>query len=100
MSAFLEVQQVSSGYGLGSVLHDLSLHVETGEVVAVVGANGAGKTTLLRTVAGLLTPTRGQVVFDGETITSVAAHKLVKRGMALVPEGGRLFPFMTVAENL
>lgn len=100
MSAFLEVQQVSSGYGLGSVLHDLSLHVETGEVVAVVGANGAGKTTLLRTVAGLLTPTRGQVVFDGEIISNVAAHKLVQRGLALVPEGGRLFPFMTVAENL
>ena len=100
MSALLEVQQVSSGYGLGSVLHDLSLHVDTGEVVAVVGANGAGKTTLLRTVAGLLTPTRGQVVFDGETISTVAAHKLVKRGIALVPEGGRLFPFMTVAENL
>ena len=100
MSAFLEVQHVSSGYGLASVLHDLSLHVETGEVVAVVGANGAGKTTLLRTVAGLLTPTRGQVVFDGDTISNVAAHKLVKRGIALVPEGGRLFPFMTVAENL
>ena len=100
MSAFLDVQQVSSGYGLGSVLQDLSLHVESGEVVAVVGANGAGKTTLLRTVAGLLTPTRGQILFDGETITNIAAHKLVKRGIALVPEGGRLFPFMTVAENL
>ena len=100
MSAFLDVQQVSSGYGLGSVLHDLSLHVDSGEVVAVVGANGAGKTTLLRTVAGLLTPTRGQILYDGETITSIAAHKLVRRGMALVPEGGRLFPFMTVTENL
>ena len=100
MSAFLDVQQVSSGYGLGSVLQDLSLHVESGEVVAVVGANGAGKTTLLRTVAGLLTPTRGQILFDGETITNIAAHKLVKRGIALVPEGGRLFPFMTVHENL
>ena len=100
MSAFLDVQQVSSGYGLGSVLHDLSLHVDSGEVVAVVGANGAGKTTLLRTVAGLLTPSRGQILFDGETITNIAAHKLVKRGIALVPEGGRLFPFMTVGENL
>jgi branched-chain amino acid transport system ATP-binding protein len=100
MTALLEVKNVSSGYGLGSVLHDLSLHVDTGEVVSVVGANGAGKTTLLRTVSGLLTPSRGQVLFDGEPIAAVAAHKLVKRGMALVPEGGRLFPFMTVAENL
>ena len=100
MSTLLDIQNLSSGYGLGNVLQEVSLHVETGEVVSVVGANGAGKTTLLRTVSGLLTPTGGQVVFDGQTISGVAAHKLIKRGMSLVPEGGRLFPFMSVAENL
>ncbi len=100
MSTLLDIQNLSSGYGLGDVLQDVSLHVETGEVVSVVGANGAGKTTLLRTVSGLLTPTGGQVVFDGQIVSGVAAHKLIKRGMTLVPEGGRLFPFMSVAENL
>ncbi|MES2482188.1 MAG: ABC transporter ATP-binding protein [Pseudomonadota bacterium] len=100
MSTLLDIQNLSSGYGLGDVLQDVSLHVETGEVVSVVGANGAGKTTLLRTVSGLLTPTGGRVVFDGQTVSGVPAHKLIKRGMSLVPEGGRLFPFMSVAENL
>jgi branched-chain amino acid transport system ATP-binding protein len=100
MSTLLDIQNLSSGYGLGNVLQEVSLHVETGEVVSVVGANGAGKTTLLRTVSGLLTPTTGQVVFDGQPLSGVAAHKLIKRGMSLVPEGGRLFPFMSVAENL
>jgi branched-chain amino acid transport system ATP-binding protein len=100
MNPLLEVHEVSSGYGLGSVLDAMSLHVDSGEVVAVVGANGAGKTTLLRTIAGLLTPTHGHINFAGDTISGVPAHQIVGRGLALVAEGGRLFPFMSVRENL
>ena len=100
MSRLLTVDHVSSGYGLTSVLRDVSVHVDTGEVVAVVGANGVGKSTLLRTITGLLHPTHGAIVFDGVPITGMAAHAIVGHGLAMVPEGGRLFTFMTVLENL
>lgn len=100
MSALLAVEDVSSGYGLVPVLEGVSLHVDAGEVVAVVGANGVGKTTLLRTITGILTPTRGRISFDGAAIGGMPAHDIVGRGIAMVPEGGRLFPFMTVLENL
>jgi branched-chain amino acid transport system ATP-binding protein len=100
MSVLLTVADVDAGYGLAPVLHDVSLHVDRGEVVSVVGANGAGKTTLLRTIAGLVHPSRGTITFDGAATTATPAHEIVSRGLALVPEGGRLFPFMTVAENL
>ena len=96
MSAYLSVDNVSAGYGLAPVLHDVSLHVEKGEVVAVLGANGAGKTTLLRTIHGLIAPTGGHVSFEGKAIGGMPAHHIVSRGLAMVPEGGRLFPFMTV----
>ena len=98
--ALLQVQEICAGYGLGRVLDTLTLQVDAGEVVAVVGANGAGKTTLLRTIAGLLTPTHGRIEFAGAAISGVAAHRIVGRGLALVAEGGRLFPFMSVRENL
>jgi branched-chain amino acid transport system ATP-binding protein len=100
MSGFLVVERVSAGYGLAPVLRDVSLHVDPGEVVAVLGANGAGKTTLLRTIYGLITPTSGRVVFQESDIGGTPAHHIVSRGLAMVPEGGRLFPFMTVKENL
>ena len=100
MSAYLSVDNVSAGYGLAPVLHDVSLHVDKGEVVAVLGANGAGKTTLLRTIHGLIAPTGGRVSFDGQAIGGMPAHAIVGCGLAMVPEGGRLFPFMTVRENL
>jgi branched-chain amino acid transport system ATP-binding protein len=100
MSRLLEVTNVSSGYGLAPVLFDMTLHVDTGEVVAVVGANGVGKTTLLRTIAGIVTPSRGQIRLDGIPIGGTPAHDIVGKGLAMVPEGGRLFPFMTVLENL
>ena len=100
MSAYLSVDNVSAGYGLAPVLHDVSLQVEQGEVVAVLGANGAGKTTLLRTIHGLIAPTGGRVSFDGQSIGGMPAHDIVGCGLAMVPEGGRLFPFMTVRENL
>ncbi len=100
MSALLAVEEVSSGYGLTPVLEQVSLHVDAGEVVAVVGANGVGKTTLLRTISGIVSPTRGRITFDGVRISGMSAHDIVGRGVAMVPEGGRLFLFMTVLENL
>ena len=100
MTALLEVHEVTAGYGLGTVLDAVTLQVDSGEVIAVVGANGAGKTTLLRTIAGLLTPTHGRIVFSGETISDTPAYRIVGRGLSLVAEGGRLFPFMSVRDNL
>lgn len=100
MSRLLNVDHVSSGYGLTPVLREVTMHVDAGEVVAVVGANGVGKSTLLRTITGLVHPTAGNIRFDDERITAMAAHSIVGRGLALVPEGGRLFTFMTVLENL
>lgn len=100
MSTLLSVEGVCSGYGLTPVLEDVSLHVDVGEVVAVVGANGAGKTTMLRTISGLIPATRGRISFNGAQISGMPAHDIVNRGIAMVPEGGRLFPFMTVLENL
>jgi branched-chain amino acid transport system ATP-binding protein len=100
MSRLLSVDNLSSGYGLTPVLRDVTMHVDGGEVVAVVGANGVGKSTLLRTITGLVHPTGGQIVFDGVHVTAMPPHAIVSHGLAMVPEGGRLFPFMTVLENL
>jgi branched-chain amino acid transport system ATP-binding protein len=100
MSALLEVQGIGSGYGDVPVLSDVSLTVGADEIVSVVGANGAGKTTLLSTISGLLPCTAGTIRFDGEQIERLAAHDVVTRRLVMVPEGGRLFPFMTVLENL
>src|SRR5690606_20512234 len=97
---FLAVENVSSGYEDVNVLHDVSLEVREREIVAIVGANGAGKSTLLRTISGLIRARRGKIVFAGETISGLSAHAIVDRRLIMVPEGGRLFPFMTVRENL
>ncbi|MDO9526740.1 MAG: ABC transporter ATP-binding protein [Gemmobacter sp.] len=96
----LIITGVCAGYGDVAVLHDISFAVPRGKIVAVVGVNGAGKTTLLSAVAGLITPTRGSVVLDGADITRMPAHRRTALGLAMVPEGGRLFPFMSVRENL
>src|SRR5207244_8201880 len=79
---------------------DVSLSLEKGETLALVGANGAGKTTLLRTIAGAHRPAAGRIVFDGREITSLSPYRRVKLGIALVPEGRRLFPALTVEEDL
>jgi branched-chain amino acid transport system ATP-binding protein len=100
MSALLDVQGIGSGYGDVPVLSDISLSVGANEIVSVVGANGAGKTTLMSTIAGLLSCTAGTIRFDGEPIEKLPAHRIVTRRLVMVPEGGRLFPFMTVLENL
>ena len=96
----LEVSNVDAGYGSTVILQDVSLHVEPGEVVTIVGANGAGKTTLLRTISGLVTPRTGAITFEGRDITKLAAHETVDRGVTLIPEGRQLFPDMTVRDNL
>jgi branched-chain amino acid transport system ATP-binding protein len=96
----LTVESVTAGYGDATVLWDVSLEVMPGEIVAVVGANGAGKSTLLSTITGLMRPTSGRVAFRGNDITRRAPHRLPGDGLALVPEGGRLFPHLSVLENL
>ncbi len=100
MTPQLDVLGLSAGYGGLTVLSDISIGVGAGEVVAVVGANGAGKTTLLGAVAGLVQVQAGTVRLEGQDIRGLGAHRIVERGLALVPEGGRLFPFLTVLENL
>ena len=100
MNPLLSVQALCSGYGQLAVLDRITLDVMPGEIVAVVGANGAGKTTLLLTIAGHLRAFSGRVQFDGRDVTTMAAHEAAPRGLVMVPEGGRLFPFMTVLENL
>ena len=96
----LEIRNLSSGYGDVQVLWDVSLEVRQGEVVALIGANGAGKTTLLKTIAGLVQPQQGDVVLDGRVISAIDAADRVKLGVALVPEGRRLFSRLSVIENL
>jgi branched-chain amino acid transport system ATP-binding protein len=98
--ALLSVEELEVGYGPFRVLMGVSIVVRRGEVVAVVGANGAGKSTLLNTIAGLLLPRRGRILFEGEDVTRVPAHARVQLGMALVPEGRRIFSELNVLENL
>ncbi|MBV9359988.1 MAG: ABC transporter ATP-binding protein [Betaproteobacteria bacterium] len=96
----LRVANVSAGYGGFQALFDVSLDVNAGESVAVIGPNGAGKTTLLRLISKLITPSSGDVLFDGKTLSDVPAHAVVARGIAQVPENRRLFPRLTAEENL
>ncbi len=96
----LEVRAIDAFYGDFQALFGVSLRVNAGEVVAVIGANGAGKSTLLKTIAGLMHPRGGDIVFDGAPVGASPAFDVVARGIALVPEGRRLFPSLTVEENL
>ncbi|MBI2215698.1 MAG: ABC transporter ATP-binding protein [Candidatus Rokubacteria bacterium] len=96
----LELRTVTAGYGQFTALWDVSLAVERGEAVAVVGPNGAGKTTLLRVISGVIPPRHGDLVFEGASLAGRPAHEVVAHGIAHVPEGRRLFPKLTVAENL
>jgi branched-chain amino acid transport system ATP-binding protein len=96
----LEVDDLHVAYGELEVVRGISFTVERGEIVTILGSNGAGKTTTLSSLAGLLPPTRGRIRLDGRTITGIPAHEIANMGLALVPEGRRLFPDHTVRENL
>ena len=96
----LKLEGIDAGYGATTIIHNVSLEVQAGEVVTIVGANGAGKTTTLRTIAGLIQPTAGRVFFEGQDVTRLEAHEIVDLGITLIPEGRQLFPEMTVRENL
>ena len=96
----LRLEGIDAFYGDLQALADVSLEVRDGEIVALVGANAAGKSTTLRVISGLVTPRRGRVLLNDADLTGVPAHRRVDRGIVQVPEGRRLFPFMTVAENL
>ncbi len=98
--AVLKVQGVSASYDKVPVLVDIDMEVEKSEVLAIIGPNGAGKTTLLRTITGLLKPIKGRILLEDREITSLPSHEIVRRGMAMVPEGRRVFPDMSVMENL
>jgi branched-chain amino acid transport system ATP-binding protein len=98
--SLLEVRAVDAQYGLLKAVRGVSLSIDDGETRALVGANGAGKTTLLRVIAGAHRPSAGSVIFDGADISRIPAYKRVGLGIALVPEGRRLFPGLTVEENL
>lgn len=96
----LEVNQLSVGYKGVQVIWDVSFTVEEGELVALVGSNGAGKSTILKTISGVLKVISGDIIFKGESLVGVQAHKVVAKGLAYIPEGRRVFPYMTVKENL
>ena len=96
----LTISGLRSGYGKFEVLHNVSLAIEPGQIVALIGANGAGKTTLLKTISGLIRPTTGTIEFDGQAITRRPPHKIVGLGLSQVPEGRAILKRMTVLDNL
>ncbi|RLG85791.1 MAG: branched-chain amino acid ABC transporter ATP-binding protein [Thermoprotei archaeon] len=96
----LELKNVNAGYGAFRVLHDINLYVDKGEIVALVGPNGAGKTTTLKTILGLTKLFSGKIFFESKDITKLPTHKRVALGISMVPEGRRVFPSLTVYENL
>ena len=100
MTALLEVKDLELAYGQVAVCRGISLRLDRGEIVALIGANGAGKSTTLRAIAGLLPPRVGTIIFSGKDVTAMPSYERSKLGIALVPEGRRVFPFLTVRENL
>ncbi len=96
----LRITDLAAGYGGSQVLHSLSLHVDDGEVVVVLGPNGHGKTTLLRAISGLIRPTEGRVEFDGQVISDLRASDIVAAGVIHIPQGDLVFPELTVMDNL
>jgi branched-chain amino acid transport system ATP-binding protein len=98
--SMLELRDITAGYGHFTALWNTNLRVDRGEAVAVVGPNGAGKTTLLRVISGVIPPRSGDLIFEGEPLAGRPAHAIVGHGIAHVPEGRRLFPRLSVADNL
>ncbi|RYL94993.1 ATP-binding cassette domain-containing protein, partial [Sporolactobacillus sp. THM7-7] len=97
---FLELKQVESFYGKIRALNGISLYMDRGEIVTLIGSNGAGKSTTLKSISGQVRPRSGAVLFEGREITKNPAHKTARMGIAQVPEGRRIFPRLTVRENL
>ena len=100
MSGALEVRNLFAGYDQADVLVDVSIAARAGEITCILGSNGSGKSTLVRTILGLTPPRRGQVVFDGADITGLPTHRIIARGIACIPEGRKVFPKLTIEENL
>ncbi|SHL59616.1 ABC transporter ATP-binding protein [Roseibium suaedae] len=98
--ARIEIRGLRSAYDKADVLHDISLTVEEGRITCLLGSNGAGKSTLIRGILGLTQPHSGQILLDGEDITRLPTHKIISRGIAAIPEGRKMFPKLTVTENL
>ena len=98
--AMLEIRDLEVNYGAINAIKKISFDVNQGEVIALIGANGAGKTTTLQTITGLIAPKHGEILFEGQDITKVPAHKIVSMGMAHVPEGRRVFAQLSVLDNL
>lgn len=95
-----EVQDLHVGYGKIKALHGVSMKIDKGEVVTLIGANGAGKSTFLKTLSGLLKPSQGHILFEGQRIDGLEPHQITQRGVVHIPEGRRIFPLLTVEENL
>src|SRR5438445_8892930 len=100
MEPLVAVEDVHTYYGKSHILHGVSLHVDRGEVVGLLGRNGVGKSTTLKTIMGLVHPSRGKVLFAGKLVTGLPAHKLARLGIGYVPEDRRIFRLLTVMENL
>jgi len=98
--AFLEVNNIDVYYGDVQVIFNLSMRVEEGEVVSIIGSNGAGKSTLLKTISGLMHPAKGEILFENSSVQSAPPEDMVERGVTQVPEGRRLFTLMSVKDNL
>ena len=96
----LELREISSGYGGQQVLHEISFSIDEGSLVTLIGPNGHGKTTLLRTISGLVRPTHGEILFEGQALSKLKVHQVVERGIVHIPQGDMIFPDMTVLDNL
>jgi branched-chain amino acid transport system ATP-binding protein len=100
MAAILEFDNVTTGYDKADVLQGVSLSVKLGSITCLLGSNGAGKTTLVRSILGLTPPRAGRIVFEGANITSLSTHKIVANGIGCIPEGRKVFPKLTVEDNM
>ncbi|MBX6327778.1 MAG: ABC transporter ATP-binding protein [Pseudolabrys sp.] len=100
MAGLLRIESVFTAYDRADVLHGVSLTVEPGSITCLLGANGSGKTTLVRSILGLTPPRAGRIIFDGREITALPTHKIIAAGIACIPEGRKVFPKLTVEENL
>ncbi len=100
MNNILEIKDLSVNFGGIKAVNDISLSVEKGKIITLIGANGAGKSTILKSVSGTIKPQSGEIIFEGENICGLSPDKIVSKGVTLVPEGRRVFPNLTVLENL